>query len=462
MCALKFICILFCTTLLFGCQSNSKYIYNDTKVFWVKPDFSDRNHIKGKKVPMYGVDIPSFKILKENVYALDNSSVYYYGIPIAFAQPSSFKPLNRSYAIDSEHVFLDGELLIDAKPNDFTFFKNNTNYSKSNDLLFYKKNSFTPCDAAKFQPIPKHFRWATDQKCVYFENQVLAGVDVNSFLPVNFQYAKDKYGVFYKSERVSGIDISSFKVVRGYKFDARDSLHCYRAASIVDCQTGKSQQKLTETEVDNRVSNIVQGWLQEKRQILAHAQREQNTNIARILNVMGKNAGTEELGDIKRFDRAKKDSGLSLVTTDLMPERISFQLDILNAESVRYKVFNSSVYGVMSLEFDADGKIIEEPVYTSRGYEHRSYRTNKCSFRVGMCIEDFEVISPSVSYKNILEVNSSYQNGVWRRAIKQPNGSYVHEIFIYNRLGLPVYYSKSRDEQLEFEMMREDLKLLTL
>lgn len=81
----------------------------------------------------------------------------------------------------------------------------------------------------------------------------------------------------------------------------------------------------------------------------------------------------------------------------------------------------------------------------------------KCAYRVGQCTEYSKVVLTSGEYSQQNSIDVIYNEGVWYRNINLSNGSTMKEVIIYNRYGLPVYFSTEHNGILNFEMVREDL-----
>lgn len=449
--------IIFSLITLVGCNSMNKYIYNDTHVYWVKSDYSDINYTKGKKVPMYGVDLSSFRVLDEKIYAVDNKAVYYSGIPIAFAEPGSFKLLKNGYAIDKNHVFLQGEIIYGASPKQVSFFNDNISVIKAGEFIFYEYQGFNPCDVKSFLPFKNDKRWSRDAKCVYYKDRIVATADANTFMPLNYQYAKDKNGIFYESTRLDDADLATFKVIDWHNFSARDKLGCYQSSLRVDCENIDVNKPIYNISSDYFFSKTVKGFRDEKARILSQAQDDQIAHVSMIVDHLAGDIGSPEVLLAQRFDKIDTDYGFTLITTDLIPNKVSFKYLGKREGRTVFNVYNSTVYGLMQLEFDLDGEVIKEPVYTGGSYNFLQYNMGKCAYRVGQCTEYSKVVLTSGEYSQQNSIDVIYNEGVWYRNINLSNGSTMKEVIIYNRYGLPVYFSTEHNGILNFEMVREDL-----
>lgn len=201
---------------------------------------------------LQNTDAKTFEIFKESrSFGRDKNNVYYLGDKLNKIDPKTFEVVEGYYITmfkDKNGIYTFGKnydklKIINFKENgidiDFNDFKvisseNPTIYRNKNDIYFQKGGKIYPIknvDAKTFEKINgrsyldnKYYR---DKNNVYFENQQIKGLDVNSFKviyenrisePENL--IKDKNGVYYIDEnkktlikfRNDEIDIESFGI----------------------------------------------------------------------------------------------------------------------------------------------------------------------------------------------------------------------------------------------------------
>ena len=104
--------ILGISFLLFSCSKGYEKI--DEKWTYVSHDEG-----AGKRVKYLNVDNASFKILENKDFAMDKNHVFLNGKQITNADPKTFHVLSKGYSADQYNVFLDCETIINADPETF-------------------------------------------------------------------------------------------------------------------------------------------------------------------------------------------------------------------------------------------------------------------------------------------------------------------------------------------------------
>lgn len=183
-------------------------------------------------------------------------------------------------------------------------------------------------------------------------------------MPLNYQYAKDKNGIFYESTRLDDADLATFKVIDWHDFSARDKFGCYQSSLRVDCENIDVNKPIYNISSDYFISKAVKGFRDEKARILSQAQDGQIAHVSMIVDHLAGDIGSPEVLLAQRFDKIDTDYGFTLITTDLIPNKVSFKYLGKREGKTVFNVYNSTVYGLMQLEFNLDGDVIKEPVYT--------------------------------------------------------------------------------------------------
>jgi hypothetical protein len=126
-------------------------------------------------------------------------------LPVNNADQESFKPINRDYAKDSQHVYLWDGIVKGADPNTFVCLGNN--YSKDNQSVFFQAQEIKSADPGSFQVVEEG--WSKDKNDVYSGSEPLKVVDVASFTILHIgllnSWAKDNRN-YYISGHAGRID----------------------------------------------------------------------------------------------------------------------------------------------------------------------------------------------------------------------------------------------------------------
>ena len=171
----------------------------------------DKNvYYMGEKIK--DVKIKNFEKLGQNYWKNDNK-IYYLNKKIENADIMSFKVLNEDYAKDKNHVYSGSKAiysLLSEKikdPETFEFLPNGINdvwlYGKDKYNVYYIENKMLNCfDSSYFIYEVKRINkdkvevlnnwFIKDDKNIYFEGEILEGVDYNTFEVLPNGEGKDK------------------------------------------------------------------------------------------------------------------------------------------------------------------------------------------------------------------------------------------------------------------------------
>ena len=202
-----------------------------------------------------GYDPSTYKRLNKT-YALDVNHAYYWDEILEGANPSTFKVLGHHYATDMHHVWYNDIIIEGADPATFVV--------QDDDIsdLAHEALSHLAHDAHDYyrRDQPLHvanmgcFRliddnWALDSLQVYYigiyeseEKKAVPVGDYRTFKALNTFYAVDAKCVYYKNNIVEGADPASFAVLKGEYHYAKDKNRVYCEAygsSIRDLNTLK-------------------------------------------------------------------------------------------------------------------------------------------------------------------------------------------------------------------------------
>lgn len=195
-----------------------------------------------------GSDGRSFRLI-DAWYAKDTTGYYYiegtggdHAITRITCDPSSFRIIDPTYAVDKEHVFVSGTRLPEARPAGFTVL--GSSYARDEEHVFFRNKRVDGADPASFTLFPDNERsrgevyYAQDKDGIYVNERPFTGVDRASFRVLDEKYTLDKNGVYFRMKKVSGADPLSFKVYPHYlgDADAEDKAHKYGDGKVVDLE----------------------------------------------------------------------------------------------------------------------------------------------------------------------------------------------------------------------------------
>lgn len=215
------ILILFSLFILSSC---TQYDIREDGVY-----YSDWNEARGKKERLIkDADPKTFKTLKNDIYAVDKNHVFYKGGIILKADPKTFKLLGNGYAIDKNRAYYYGELIENSTSRGFEII--NSYYSKDYKNIFYTTFSLNVCSVKSFKFVYNDNsesdweRWTTDG-CNYFIKNYKVPSENYKNLKIykgsagissddKFVYYLDR-NIYYNEEGkriLDTIDLNSFKV----------------------------------------------------------------------------------------------------------------------------------------------------------------------------------------------------------------------------------------------------------
>lgn len=181
-----------------------------------------------------GYDPSTYKRLNKS-YALDVNHVYYrfnytYKI-LEGADPSTFKVLSDDYAADMHHVWFNGNMIEGAEPA--TFVAPHGDISAIADAIahdahdYYRGDQpFHVANMGSFRRIDSN--WALDSLQVYYSGldhikiRAVSVSDYRTFKALNEYYAVDSKCVYYKNYIVKGANPKTFKVFPSYYVTEED------------------------------------------------------------------------------------------------------------------------------------------------------------------------------------------------------------------------------------------------
>ena len=230
-----------------------------------QPVYLDSNASEGKITrQLPNVDAPSFRALPTPpevrvFYAVDGKHAYiamHYNVTeLPHADGASFELFLDSYAFarDKEHVFYLGVAIDGADPSTFTPLT--TCFAKDATQAYIGTIPIAVTDIASWRPLGEGsaedpwyrsakdtharphselnaFGWSQDDSSVYWGSDLVGTADTLSFVRLGKFYGKDAKNVYYAGKPIAGTDPASFELVDpppiGLMPDATDKNRSYK------------------------------------------------------------------------------------------------------------------------------------------------------------------------------------------------------------------------------------------
>ncbi|MEZ6118719.1 MAG: DKNYY domain-containing protein [Pirellulaceae bacterium] len=199
------------------------------------PYARDRSHvwlgIKKIFLQLKAADPETFTVISEDGrYAKDKNSVYYCGVRLPDADPTTFAILTRPYAVDENHVFAGHEVLEIADPETFEVLEHGyagIPWELELDIPKLRSTTRQPTSGL-----------AKDSTRFFFGVTAIEPADYDSFHFVGHMYAKDKLQVYFfqvgnpNVEQVLDADPGTFQLGESYP-RAFDKNHYYEFGRVV-------------------------------------------------------------------------------------------------------------------------------------------------------------------------------------------------------------------------------------
>lgn len=186
-----------------------------------------------------GADAKSFQIIThDGVYAKDAKHVYFLGVPIVDADPSSFEILMYPFSQDKEHAFVGAAPIHDVDRASWCPLRKGW----TDDHWYRSARDTHPQD----QESAYVTGWSCDANAFYYGRKTVNEIDVVTFEVLSDYYAKDKnhvYSRYYydKLAIIQDADPVTFMVhenvddilKKGQGADAHDAKFQYRSGKVL-------------------------------------------------------------------------------------------------------------------------------------------------------------------------------------------------------------------------------------
>lgn len=216
--------------LLTGCLG---YEIKDNKVYFKTWDAGF-----GRRELEVQADINTFEVLKFDNWAKDKQQVFYRGIPIERADPSTFEALTQRYAKDNNSAWYEFKPIHGADGGSFRLLGGG--YSTDNHDLYYLRKALGSPSPENYKVIYEKEKgraeWITDGQFYYYYSEKIPSDDYKNITIYigSDGIAKDSKWVYYGKRKmnydykgnmiVDSIDVASFEVTN--YIDVHDKWGC--------------------------------------------------------------------------------------------------------------------------------------------------------------------------------------------------------------------------------------------
>jgi hypothetical protein len=115
------------------------------------------------------------------LFTRDGRTVHVNGVPIAGADPATFRVLGGGYAQDDGGVFYFTDRIPDTDPASFQVLEGS--FARDARQAYWMGKPLPGADGASFRVLNADFECSADRARAYFRDQVIAGADPRSFPP---------------------------------------------------------------------------------------------------------------------------------------------------------------------------------------------------------------------------------------------------------------------------------------
>jgi hypothetical protein len=194
-----------------------------------------------------GADSASFELIDRN-YGRDHTAVFFHDKKLPGADPNSARVVtynsaegSASYLVTDQHVYWLATLISDANASKFTPLWGD--YSRDDRTIFYtwdkqhpitgdihpieghsdyllmgdqvlRRGELLNASAKSFRVLNKE-RYQSDDQHVFYDGEILSGIDPESFTVLSGLYTKDDKRVFYRNKTIAGANPSKFSALSG-------------------------------------------------------------------------------------------------------------------------------------------------------------------------------------------------------------------------------------------------------
>lgn len=178
-----------------------------------------------------------FGVSGQNVF-IGTAIVVLFGIHLVGLTGKIFnlgKGVNPSgFTISEKKVFLDGDEIVGADPKSFTGFRSkissgdrglNHPYTKDNNQVFFEGKLVAGADSNSSKVLGEFQDWLVDEKSLFFKGNKLEGVNPNEYELLGDFHVKTPTLVYFKDQEIADVDIESFEILRGSISKDKDRIY---------------------------------------------------------------------------------------------------------------------------------------------------------------------------------------------------------------------------------------------
>ncbi len=466
----NFVIYVFLTLFLFGCSGIGPTVKNfepytvvEGKAYWQKENYRLNKIIKHE---LHNADPVTLTNIDRNIYGKDKNYVYYYGVPVPFADPGTFEVIDRTYAKDQYSVFYNGALIEGADPKTFQTFKASkfwaSDYSRDTRQAFYQSKPIEVCDVNTFKPHSRYASyWATDSSCVYNKHKKIPELSVKTFKFISINYVTDGNSVFWKDKKLADADPQTFTVyAKEDANQAKDKNRCYIKADEVNCETMKPERKWRDFSIADAEKlglkwgeSLIKGRLNRQQ----YAFDNYKKTAEKLADDHEGHLLTPNL--VSNIDLSVLPIGYTFTLGSTIKPFKGRSTYILseNDGKIVFDIFRKEMHGVGKEIRTVSGQVSQDISLSLSFLFPNRYPNNKCLFVLGQCTETIERISSSGEITTReREVNVSFNNGIWQYTTENSNGKTTTEYVIYDKFGLIIYYVNLGSGSVFEELIREN------
>ncbi len=185
-----------------------------------------------------GADEKTFRVLEIKNYAVDFEHVFYLGNLIDSADSKTFTPLSDFIGRDKAHGYY-GRVLI-KNSDGLTFEVIEGNFTRDKNEVYYIDKPLNSSSPKSFEILKiGHGNWTRDGQSYFYNGIKMPIKDYNSFeiLDDDCFFAKDKFQVYKQDQVLEGVDAETFKFLE--RCIGQDKYGCHNGYRRCDCPKTK-------------------------------------------------------------------------------------------------------------------------------------------------------------------------------------------------------------------------------
>jgi hypothetical protein len=222
--------ILIAGLFTIGCGG---YKTEGDKVYYIQ-----YNEARGKVKREIGADKETFRVLEIETYAIDAAKVFYQGSPLDSADPASFVPLSDFIGRDKFRGYYGSDAIKGSDGETFEMIDGN--YTRDKNDVYYVHTPLHSTSPETFEILTiGNGNWSRDKNSYYYTDNKIPVKDYKSFeiLDNDCSFAKDKFQVYKQEQILEGVDAETFKFLE--ICIGQDKFGCHNGYQRCDCPETK-------------------------------------------------------------------------------------------------------------------------------------------------------------------------------------------------------------------------------